>query len=174
MTMNTLLFLALLFSRGIHAFILPQNLPDGMYSIPFEPTTGSALSEPQPIAAATSANTALHRRQEDPGPLAQPEPNCGEAALNRADFDAAKEQFGSICRQDTQYPVNVAVVVTVGDAMAYMCNFDSFTNRCWTAEYEEISGMLDDMCGAERVGTVYTDRWKKTYGRDVKDTDICL
>lgn len=168
------LFLALPLPLLAHGFIIPQDLPNGVYSIPFEPTTGSALSSPQLLSAIEPESGILHRRQEDPGPLASPEPRCGDGTLNRADFESAKEQLGEICRQDTQYPTNMAVVVTAGDVIAYMCNFGEMTNRCWTAEYEEISGLLDSVCGADRVGNVYTDRWKKSYGRDVKDADICL
>lgn len=175
MTVLKSLFLALPLSLLVRGFVIPQDLPDGVYSIPFS-STGSALSIPQLLSTIDPEYTTLHRRQEDPlpGPLASPEPRCGEGTLNRADFEIAKDQFGDICQQDTQYATNMAVVVTAGDAIAYMCNFDAMTNRCWTAEYEEISGLLDATCGADRVGTVYTDRWKKEYGRDVKDADICL
>ena len=168
------IFFSLPLSFIVHAFVIPQDLPDGFYSISFEPSTGSALSEPELLSTIDPKYSVLNRRQEDPGPLASPEPHCGDGTLNRSDFEAAKAQFGEICRQDTQYPTNMAVVVTAGDAIAYMCNFGEMTNRCWTAEYEEISGLLDSVCGVDRVGTVYTDRWKKSYGRDVKDADICL
>ncbi|KAL2110421.1 hypothetical protein VUR80DRAFT_1181 [Thermomyces stellatus] len=171
----TPLLLASLVGRAAHALALPQDLPDGIYSVPFDPATGSALYGPQLLSTVDRSDPHLHcRQEEDPGPLASPEPQCGDRTLNRADFEAAKEQFGEICRQDTQYSTNMAVVVTVGDAIGYMCNFGEMTNRCWTAEYEEIFGLLDAVRGGDRVGSAYTDRWKKSYGRDVKDADICL
>lgn len=164
----------LLLPLAVKAFVLPQNLADGIYSISFEPSTGKALSEPQLLSAIERDGIPLNRRQgDDPGPLASPEPSCSDQTLNREDFEVARQQFGEICRQDTQYPTNMAVVVTAGSAMAYMCNFQEMTNRCWTAEYEEITGLLDAVCGSDKIGEVYTDRWKKSYGRDLRDAEVC-
>ncbi|SPO07390.1 uncharacterized protein DNG_10084 [Cephalotrichum gorgonifer] len=144
-------FLPLLFALGSTALVIPEDLPDGIYSIPFD-STGEATRSP----------SSLQRRQNDPPPLPNPVATCAGTSLRRSDFDVAKEQFGSICQKDTQYPTNMAVVIAAGDAIAYMCNFNSFTNRCWTKEYEEASTILDSACGNDGVGSLYVDRWKKS------------
>ncbi|CAI4212634.1 unnamed protein product [Parascedosporium putredinis] len=167
----------LLAVAGTRGFVVPQGLPDGVYLFDFDPESGSIINEPQLLkylTPAASPRPPLH--SPGGGPEAPPEPGT----LLRRDvpqprgFRRRQDPVWWYLPKDTQYPVNQAVVITYGSAMAYMCNWDSFTNRCWTKEYEEASGIIDVACQNSLTGTVYVDRWKKTYGRDVAGADICL
>jgi hypothetical protein len=176
--MVKLTLLTLLLAVGSYGFVVPEGLPNGIYSVDFDPDTGLALGEPtlvhhlngryMPTKVAVAP-----RQQSTPPPLENPRPACANYDLNRGDFNVAKSQFESVCTRDTQYQANQAVVITYGNAIAYMCNFNG-VNRCWQQEYNEASGIIDRTCGQNRAGTVYVDRWKKTYGRDVQGANICL
>jgi len=160
------------------AFKVPDSLPDGVYTLSYDPASGEALSELellQPSLARRNNRLApLVARQnaDKPPPLERPRPTCGKADMNRNDFDAAKAEFEKLCDIWKVYPAHNAVIITQGRAIAYMCSFDA-ENRCWRDEYEEASGILDRQCGNRRTGAVYVEKWRKTYGRDVAGVDIC-
>ena len=163
------------------AFIVPSDLADGVYAVQYDAATGQALGDlellPSPGVAKRSlrGRRALTARQTrtNPPPLEKPKTTCGNAELNRNDLESAKQQFEALCENPTIYPARNAIIITQGRAIAYMCNYNA-ENRCWREEYDEASGLLDKQCGNRRAGTVYVDRWKKTYGRDVTGADICL
>jgi hypothetical protein len=170
------IFVSALFAASCQAVVVPQGLPDGVWSLPFDPTTRNALGEPtllQYINAHDIPKAAVLPRQSSPPPLPNPRATCGANNLNRSNFLVVKEIFNTMCDAAQQYRPNQAIVMTAGTSIAYMCNFNG-TNRCWRQEYDEAMALLDRNCGQDRVGTVYVERWVKTYGRDNAGANICL
>ena len=165
----------------VSAFVVPDSLNDGIYAVSFDPSTGEALSdfEQLPDVPALSKRAMriqpLSTRQGGgaPPPLEKPKTTCGNKDLNRDDFNSAKESFTKLCDDPKQYAARNAIIITQGGAIAYMCNYAA-ENRCWRQEYEEASSLIDKQCSNRRSGTVYVDKWKKSYGRDVAGADICL
>ncbi len=162
------------FTVGGFAFIVPVNLSDGIYSIKYDPVTGQSYNKPTLVGSIVihRDNPELSPRQRSPPPLDSPRLSCGSNDLQLDDFNTAKDQFEGICDNDKQYPPHEAIVIAYQSAVAYMCNFGA-GNRCWRQEYEEASQIMDRQCGDGKVATVYVDRWKKTYGRDLAGSDIC-
>ena len=174
----TLLLLAVSTALG---FVLPADLADGVYSVEYDAATGEALSAPS-LVGALEARTPVRAPPPSrivaaraPPPLESPRTLCSATGnlRSRPDFDTVKAQFNGICEKDTMYPKNVAMVVSYGSALAYMCNFDKSTNRCWREEYEEASTLMDRTCGTAVAARVYIARWDKTYGRDNQGANIC-
>jgi len=163
----------------VAAFTVPGDLPDGVYALDYDPATGQAVSDFELLQPSLTKRSMrirpleVRQAQKNPPPLEKPKTTCGNAELNRNDLEEAKGLFESLCESDRMYPARNAVIITQGRVIAYMCNYNA-DNRCWSEEYAEASSILDKQCGNRRSGTVYVDRWKKTYGRDVMGADICL
>jgi hypothetical protein len=178
---NTVLGLLVAAATMVPAFRVPEGLPTGVYAVSFDPLTGEALGEFESLHPSLADRSMRIRplgpRQDrkNPPPLEKPRTICAATDLDRADFDAAKARLVSRCDEAKIYSAHTAVVAATdnGTTIAYMCNFDN-ENRCWREEYDEASGILDRDCGRRRIGMVYVDRWKKSYGRDLRGADICL
>lgn len=163
--------LALLQAAAIRAVVVPENLPDGVYSIPFD-DYGDASGEPvflRPI----EANSALSRRQNSPPTLPQSTVKCGNRGnININDFQVAKADLQNECDQASFYPTNTAIVHLAGSAVAYFCNYGT-GNRCWRQEYEEAMQRIVNSCGSGKGGEVYIRSYDKAYGGDNAGGNIC-
>ena len=161
----------------VSAFVVPEDLANGVYAFSYDGGDAQAIAKFEMLAPISSNHTVdsstLEARQRNvPPPLEKPQTQCGNANINRGDFDRIKEEFKKMCDKAESFPGNSGILITYGNAIAYMCNYE-FANRCWAQEYDEASGLVDRQCGTGRSGTVYVDRWKKSYGRDAKDANIC-
>jgi hypothetical protein len=135
---STLLSSLVLFLAGTtQALKVPLDLAPGVYSIPFD-NNGVAAGDPVllgPISA--RVRRALEARQQSPPRLQLPQARCqSSGTIVVADFDAAKADFQAYCDMGVANAAQTAVVYTIGNMIAYMCNYNS-PNRCWREEYEQ-------------------------------------
>ena len=173
MVRSVLLYgLALLQATAIQALIVPDNLPDGLYTIPFN-SAGEALSEPA-LVHSLESRVDRHRRQSNPPTLPASKTKCGTRGnININDFQLAKAAIQTACDKGEQYAASTAVVYTVGSSVAYFCNYQS-ANRCWRQEYEEAMARIVQSCGSGKGGEIYISAYSKSYGGDNAGSEICL
>lgn len=151
-----------------HAFTVPANLPNGIYSVAID-ARGNALSTPLLVRSLSPPSRITPRQNQAPS-LPNPSTNCHnrQFASSRAEYDAALKAFNSVvCDPATMYQAGAAIWISVADAktVPYMCNYEA-ANRCWTSESNEADGLLNKQCGASGIGWVYVDQYKKSYGRE--------
>ncbi|KAK0645714.1 hypothetical protein B0T16DRAFT_390277 [Cercophora newfieldiana] len=148
----------------VQSFIFPADRPDGVYTVSID-AEGNALDEPKFISALP--DTARLSRRQAPA-LPNPSTNCHNRALDVNDFGAALSAFNAVCDRGEYYPENTSMVVSAGNTMAYLCNYQN-SNRCWSSESNEASRLMDQKCGSNGIGWVYVDQYKKSYGRESKE-----
>jgi hypothetical protein len=166
--------LALLQAAAVQAVFVPADLPEGVYSIPFD-STGAAIGAPVLIHSIDSrAGQSRFRRQQNPPSLPSSQTKCGNNGnINISDFSTAKSNLESVCDKGDYYPASTAVVYTTGGAVAYFCNYGN-SNRCWRQEYEEAMTKIVNQCGSGKGGEVFIPSYNKAYGGDKAGKDICL
>lgn len=162
--------LLILFAKSCVGIVVPESLSNGLYIITLNDRNDAISRE-----ITFSPNADLSRvtpRQQTPPPLENPQPHCGSGDLDSGEFSSIQASFDTMCDAAKMYGPSMAIIMAQGNSIAYMCNFAG-TNRCWRQEYDEANRILDNACGQAHIGSVYVDRWKKSYGRDVKGADIC-
>ena len=163
--------IALLQVTATQALLIPADLPDGLYTIPFD-SNGAAVSDPVRVEARHSRimrESLLEKRQTQ-----RWQAKCGNTGrIQINDFQVAKENLQSECDRGETYRPNMAVVYTTGNSIAYFCNFDR-ENRCSRSEYEDAMLGLVSQCGSGNGGEVYLASADKGYGGDNKGVEICL
>ena len=167
--LNILVFM-FVYCQGL---MVPVDLPPGHYSVAID-SHGNALGEPtlvRPLdGLISSSSSAINRRA--PPKLPSPTVNCHDRSLNIGDFSAAYNAFNNMCDSGEFYPANSAQWVTVGSAVAYMCNYEE-SSRCWREEYSQANALMDAGCGRNGIGWVNIDAYKKSYGRENSGVNIC-
>lgn len=163
-------FLTLLTAAATaQAFTVPANLPNGIYSVAID-ARGNALTAPLLVRALTpSSPNRITSRQQAPS-LPNPSTNCHnrQFASSRAEYDSVLKAFNSVvCDPATMYRAGAAIWISVAEAktVPYMCNYEA-ANRCWTSESNEADALMNKQCGANGIGWVYVDQYKKAYGRE--------
>ncbi len=166
-------WLVLLQAAAIGAILIPSNLADGLYTIPFD-SNGTALSDPIFIRSAAGTPSDHHRsRRQNPPTLPRSETKCGTGGLVRiSEFTVAKANLQAECDKGDTYPARTAVIFITGTTTAYFCNYDA-QNRCWRQEYEDAMNRVVQSCGSGRGGEVYIPSYLKSYGGDNNGQQVC-
>ncbi|KAK0746962.1 hypothetical protein B0T18DRAFT_429823 [Schizothecium vesticola] len=152
-----------------HAFTVPANLPNGIYSVAID-ARGNALSEPLLVRSLAPSSSPSRITPRQAPALPNPSTNCHDRQLasTRAEYDVALKAFNSVvCDPATTYQAGAAIWISVSNAktVPYMCNYEQ-ANRCWTSETNEADALMNKQCGNNGIGWVFVGAYKKAYGRE--------
>ena len=144
------------------AIIVPEDLPEGRYSISLANKNASV-----PVLV-----TGQHRLATLVT-LPNPSIGCASYSTYQNDANAARNGLNAWCNAGNVVRETSAELFSYGSAIAYICNYAGGTNPCSGDEFDVVNQLINDDCGGPNAGWVEIDAWGKGYGRDNKGVPIC-
>jgi hypothetical protein len=145
-----------------HAIIVPEDLPQGRYSISL---TNKNASIPV-LAAGQERFTTLVT-------LPHPSVGCASYSTFQNDANFARNELNAWCNAGNVVRETSAALFSYGSAIAYICNYAGSTNPCSGDEFDVVNQLISSDCGGSTAGWVLINDWGKGYGRDNKGVRIC-
>ncbi|KAK4466032.1 hypothetical protein QBC42DRAFT_147992, partial [Cladorrhinum samala] len=97
---------------------------------------------------------------------------CTNGAVDLAELQQALDCLGRWCNSGHKIPPKSGEHCTVGGSMIYCCSYGGW-NPCFADELATAWGAIQRDCGQGKGGWWYHPDWKKTYGIDVANADVC-